>query len=146
MDKLRFKYRGVICVILFTYQSWLDLLREGRIKQLSQYLEPIVGFESFNFLFLLFILHRSFIHGLILWVFSGKSKLLKYYMLLDSSLLLLLLATMGIAYTFSFSEDLIFLLRTILLRMVNTPVLLIFCLPAYYIINNKELFKSRPKD
>lgn len=133
MNRLPNSIKILFCIVLFGYQSWLDLLREDGLPALSEVISPLLGSFSLYLLYFLYILHRSFIHASILWIVSGKSKILKYYMIIDSSLLILLLLFVAITDDFTSEEGFQRNIRIIFMRLLNTPVLLIFCLPAYFL-------------
>src|SRR6478609_4103056 len=77
--------RILVCLALYLYQSFLDFNRTSILnlfKTYSPFIGPQVAKLPVVFL-LIYIIHRAFIHGLIVKVFTGEKKILFYYMVTD---------------------------------------------------------------
>jgi hypothetical protein len=130
---------GIFCTLLFLYQSVVDLNKEvllsGYLYLAKEYSGLLPWFISENgrLYTLLYFFHRAFVHGLIVRVYTRKSAMLRLYMLTDLSIFsLFALLVLGrrlfplplMATDFAVSY---------LIKLWNTPLLLLFFLPAYYL-------------
>ncbi|WMJ72047.1 hypothetical protein RCC89_02505 [Cytophagaceae bacterium ABcell3] len=144
-----FNQRILACVLLYIWQSILDLNKDSLISQYEhlrvQYLsiidEPLIAKMPAMFI-CLYILHRAFVHGLIVRVFTSKKALLRQYMALD---LIIFVAAIPfyisrklIPATADFIEPLSFAF----MKLLDSPVLLLFFLPSYYLFKNMENYKT----
>lgn len=142
------KIRIGISVLLFLYQSILDYKREELMviytnlqHNLFPFLEYFVLVDKPGMFLLLFVIHRAFVHGLIISIFTSEKKLLKYYVATD--LLICFVAFISLAmHRFS---GINFYASGVLLKLLNTPLLLLFFLPTYYIIKWERTIKESNK-
>ncbi|MCR6641986.1 MAG: hypothetical protein NVV82_24125 [Sporocytophaga sp.] len=77
--------RILVCLGLYFYQSFLDF-NKANILEIYKTYSPVIGPQvaKFPVFFLLaFIIHRAFIHGLIVKIFTREEKILFYYMVTD---------------------------------------------------------------
>ncbi|MBO9698616.1 MAG: hypothetical protein J7604_00320 [Sporocytophaga sp.] len=132
--------RILVCLALYLYQSLLDLNRTS-ILDLYKTNSPIIGPQvaKFPIFFLLtFIMHRAFIHGLIVKVFTGEKKILYYYMVTDliifSAAALIVLSRRILPQFNDITEPLTFAF----MKLLDTPILLLFFLPSFYLYKKME--------
>ena len=133
-----------IAVVLFVYQLLLDLNRPWLLSVYrplqTRYFDWTTPFtidaqiDPKPVIFLIVVvIHRAFIHGLIIRLFTGSPYLLRIYVLLDGGVMLgaLLLLVME---RILIGETLIgTLLGNIFYKALDTPLLLLFFLPAFYL-------------
>lgn len=137
--------RILLCIALFAYQSCLDLkkisIRESYTLFQNEFLPFMNWFTLGNrpgLFVTLYIIHRAFIHGLIVRYFTGQKKMLLYYMILD--LIIFVFSFFVVAGRRLFAPYLDFTepLALFLLKLLDSPLLLLFFLPAYYIFMKLE--------
>jgi|AntRauTorckE6833_2_1112554.scaffolds.fasta_scaffold140907_1 hypothetical protein len=137
-------YSISLCAVLFLYQSSLDYNRNKLEALLSDAIEnnfPVISQFETKIFFFLFIIHRAFIHGLIIKIFTGKSKLLKFYMALDLFIMFSAGVTIVLNNYSDLNMDMIFLWK-IFSSLLDTPILLLFFLPAYYVSKMEDHLKK----
>jgi hypothetical protein len=137
-------YSISLCAVLFLYQSSLDYNRNKLEALLSDAIEnnfPVISQFETKIFFFLFIIHRAFIHGLIIKFFTGKSKLLKFYMALDIFIMFSAGVTIVLKNYSNLHVEMLFL-WDIFLSLLNTPILLLFFLPAYYVSKMEGISKK----
>lgn len=134
-----------ISVLLFVYQSILDLKREELTviylelqHNFFPFLDNFVLAQKPGVFLLLFIIHRAFVHGLIISIYTNQKRLLKYYVATD--LLICFTAFIFLGIHRIFGIDLY--ASGILLKLLNTPLLLLFFLPSYYIMKWESTMKK----
>ncbi|WP_028979079.1 hypothetical protein [Sporocytophaga myxococcoides] len=137
--------RILACLALYLYQSFLDLNRNSILDFYQSY-SPIIGPQvaKFPVFFLLaFIIHRAFIHGLIVKIFTGEKKILYYYMLTD--LLIFGAAALIVICRRIFPQfnDITEPLTFAFINLLDTPILLLFFLPSFYLYKKMEITTSR---
>jgi len=132
--------RIISCLALYLYQSFLDL---NRIQILDFYktYSPIIGPEVAKspVIFLLtFIIHRAFVHGLIVKIFTGEKKILYYYMITDLIIFGAAALIVFIRRTFPQFNDITEPVTFAFIKLLDTPILLLFFLPSYYLYKRME--------
>lgn len=146
----------LISIALYCYQSIWDLNKDFLLKQylyiedqfIPASLHLTIAKQPAIFL-LIFIIHRAIIHSLIVKFYTGKNEMMRIYMFIDLFLFFLAtpiflirkmvpeLAIITEPFTFAF------------FKLLNTPLLLLFFIPAYYIISafpNKANRKHKPEN
>lgn len=135
-----FRKNILVCIGLFAYQSCIDLKRKFLIDTYTifqrEHLDILNFFTIANrpgTFIVLYIVHRAFVHALIVRYFTGKRSMLKNYMMLD--LVIFFFSFLVVAGRRIFNPYLDFTepLALFLLKLLDTPLLLMFFLPSYYI-------------
>lgn len=137
--------RILLSIALFIYQSCLDLKRMSITESYTLFQNEYISFMKWftlgnrpGLFVTLYIIHRAFIHGLIVRYFSGQKKMLLNYMILD--LIIFVISFLVIVGRRLFDPYLDFTepLVLFLLKLLDTPLLLLFFLPAYYLFRELE--------
>ena len=129
---LRILFSGM----LFLYQSALDVYRGNLHTGLSH------SYLNEELFLLIFIIHRSIIHGLIIYLLTGRGFIWRYYVLIDFTLLLVAyLLKLINEHVFALPDFFEYLNNTVFFKMLNTPILLLFFLPAYYLLKKNSYMK-----
>ncbi|GAL84449.1 hypothetical protein MYP_1677 [Sporocytophaga myxococcoides] len=126
------------------YQSSLDFNRTDILEMYKTYL-PIIGPQvaKFPLFFLLaFITHRAFIHGLIVKFFTGEKKILFYYMVTDFIIFGGAALVLFIRKLFPQFNDITEPVTFAFMNLLDTPILLLFFLPSFYLYKKMDLSTS----
>lgn len=123
--------------LLFIYQSGLDLKRSSIEHFWSGFQDVYFSFMNpytitgMPIIFLmLYIIHRAVIHGVIVRLYTQQKNMLQHYMLLDMVIVVLAISFIAIENIGMPVPDTI---SFVLIKLLNTPLLLLFFLPVWYI-------------
>lgn len=135
--------RILVCLGLYFYQSFLDFNR-AYILEIYKTYSPLTGPQITIYpvyFFLAYIIHRAFIHGLIVKIFTGEKKILFYYMVTD--LIIFGGASLILFIRKLFPEfNAITPVKFAFINLLDTPILLLFFLPSFYLYKKMYLSAS----
>ncbi len=133
--------RILVCLSLYLYQSLLDQFRLLFLDLFKTY-SPIIGPQVAKLpvvFLLIYIIHRAFIHGLIVKIFTGERKILFYYMITDfiifGAAALIVLSRRLFPHFNDITEPVTFAF----MKLLDTPILLLFFLPSFYLFKKMNL-------
>jgi uncharacterized membrane protein len=136
--------RILSCLGLYFYQSFLDFNRANILEIYKTY-SPLIGPQvaKFPVFFLLaFIMHRAFIHGLIVKIFTREKKILFYYMVTDLIIFGGAAIVLFIRKLFPQFNDFTEPVTFAFMNLLDTPILLLFFLPSFYLYKKMDLLTS----
>jgi|GEM_PF-7049958 hypothetical protein len=125
---------------LYLYQSFLDQFRTYFLNLFTTY-SPVIGPQVAKLpliFLLLYVVHRAFIHGLIVKIFTGEKKILFYYMLTDLCIFGIAGLIVVIRRVFPQLNEVTEPLTFAFMNLLDTPILLLFFLPSFYLYKKME--------
>jgi hypothetical protein len=144
-------FNTLFCTLLFLYQCSIDLnknlLVSGYNYLEKEYLDFLPSFILSNdrIYTLLYFLHRAFIHGAIVRIYTGKKYLVRVYMIIDLTIFsifaLLVIAKKSFDLPITATDFSI----SYLMKLWNSPLLLLFFLPSFYLFANSKNSRNKQK-
>ncbi|MCP4521551.1 MAG: hypothetical protein GY827_07670 [Cytophagales bacterium] len=134
--------RIIYASIIFLYQSVIDFFRDDIATFLDNQNIKILSFSITGIFLFVLIIHRAFIHGIIIRILTQQKKLLKYYVVIDISMFsfFFLYEVLNNFMKFGKYPE---ILKDTFHKFLSTPILLMIFLSAYFIFMEIEKLENK---